>query len=196
MDQAHARFEQFLKRRFGQSTTAKCYTSDLNIFIRTVGNKAPEAVTAADMDGFIDHQITAGLSPATVNRRLACLHSFFEFLASEHLESNWPNPVVNRRHRLKTASRLPRDIPDSDVIRLFAAIADERDRAIFGLMVGAGLRVGEVAALRLDSVEAPSQPNRMANLTRLWEREQGAGRLAHGLALEHASDLVTSAARS
>jgi hypothetical protein len=33
MDPALARFEQCLKRRFGQSSTLKHYTRDLNIFI-------------------------------------------------------------------------------------------------------------------------------------------------------------------
>ena len=50
MDQARVRFEQYLKRRFGQSSTLKHYSSDLNIFIDTVGNKATEAITAEDID--------------------------------------------------------------------------------------------------------------------------------------------------
>jgi hypothetical protein len=48
MDQARARFEQYLKRRFGQSSTLKHYISDLNIFIDSVDNKAPETVTEED----------------------------------------------------------------------------------------------------------------------------------------------------
>ena len=44
MDQARVRFEQYLKRRFGRSSTLKHYISDLNIFIDTVGNKAPETI--------------------------------------------------------------------------------------------------------------------------------------------------------
>jgi site-specific recombinase XerD len=166
LDQARARFKQYLKRRFGQSNTPKLYISDLNIFIRTLGNnnKTPEAVTPEDIDAFADGQIAAGLSPTTVNRRLASLHSFFEFLADERPERDWPNPVVGRRHYLKTGSRLPRDVSDIDVARLFAVISDERDRAVFSLMVGAGLRVGEVAVLRMDSIEAPTRPGRFATL--------------------------------
>ena len=66
MDQARARFEQYLKRRFGHSSTVIHYPSDLNIFIHTLGdNKTPEAVTPVDIDHFIDQQIAAGRSPAT-----------------------------------------------------------------------------------------------------------------------------------
>jgi site-specific recombinase XerD len=164
MNEALARFEQYLMRRFGQSSTSKHYLSDLNIFIRVIDNKAPEDVTPQDVDTFIDSQIATGLNPTTINRRLACLHSFFEYLASERPNYQWPNPVVHRRHHLKTGSRLPRDVPDSDVNKIFAVITDERDRAMFSLMVGAGLRVGEVAALRLNDVEAPSSPNQLAKL--------------------------------
>ena len=164
MQQARHRFEQYLTRRFGQSTTPKCYLSDLSIFVRTLGDKAPQAVLAKDVDAFIDGQITAGLSPTTINRRLSSIRTFFEYLASESPVHDWPNPVVWQRHRLRTGSRLPRDASEDDVARLFTVIADERDRAMFGLMVGAGLRVGEVAALELASLEEPVMLRRLAKL--------------------------------
>jgi site-specific recombinase XerD len=171
MKGAQARFEQYLKRRFGQTSTLKHYRSDLNIFINHIGHhKAPDTVTAQDIDTFIDQQIAAGLSPSTINRRLASLHSFFEYLAGENLEKEWPNPVISRRHYRKIGWRLPRDVPDDEVARFFAVISDERDRAMFGLMVGAGLRVGEVAALRLGSLEEPLESGQLAKL-----RVQGKG---------------------
>jgi site-specific recombinase XerD len=171
MKEAQARFEQYLKRRFGQSSTLKHYRSDLNIFIALIGsNKAPEAVTAEEIDTFVDHQIAAGLSPATINRRLSSLHTFFEYLVSEKPGADWPNPVIKRRHRLKMGSHLPRDMSDSDIARLFAVISNARDQAMFGLMVGAGLRVGEVTTLHLDSLEEPVEPG---GLTKLRVRGKG-----------------------
>lgn len=53
MNQALARFERYIKRRIGQTSTLKHYISDLNIFIDTVDTKAPEAVTAEDIDTFL-----------------------------------------------------------------------------------------------------------------------------------------------
>jgi hypothetical protein len=78
MKQALAGFEQYLNRRFGQSSTPKHYLSDLRVFISIIGDKAPQDVTLADVDTFVDDQIARGLSPATINRRLACVHSFFQ----------------------------------------------------------------------------------------------------------------------
>jgi site-specific recombinase XerD len=164
MDQARLRFERYLNRRHRHSSTPKHYLSDLDIFMRTIPGKSPEDIGVRDINRFIDSQLAAGLKPATINRRLACLHTFFEFLALEDPEREWPNPVIKRRHHLKTGRQLPRDLPDADVARLFAAIIDPRDRAMFGLMLGAGLRVGEVACLRLDGLQAPTGTDRLCSL--------------------------------
>jgi len=164
VNEALERFEKYLKRRFGQSSTLKHYRSDLKIFMGTIGNKRPEAVVSTGIDSFIEQQIGAGLKPTTINRRLSSIHSFFEYLASENLDQDWPNPVISRRHYLKTGSHLPRDVSDDDVARLFAVIDDERDRAMFGLMVGAGLRVGEVTELPLDNIEEPLDPDQLVKL--------------------------------
>jgi len=172
MDQARHRFDQYLNRRYGQSTTPKCYASDLDIFLRSVGDKEPAAVTAADMDAFIDDQLASGLKPITINRRLATIHTFFEYLASECPDQHWPNPVIWRRHKLKRGSRLPRDAPDDEITQLFSVITSERDLAMFGLMLGAGLRVAEVAALSLDSLEGPADANGLTKVRVCGKRQK------------------------
>jgi integrase/recombinase XerD len=171
MNETIKRFERYLQCRYGDRSTPKHYMSDMRIFVRHVGDKPPVEVSVKDIDSFMDQQAAQGLSPATMNRRLAALRTFFEFLASEEPDRPWPNPVNWRRHKVKEGEALPRDIPDWAVAQLFAAIDDDRDRAIFGLMVGAGLRVGEVVSLRLQDLEAPSSANEMACL-----RVQGKGR--------------------
>ena len=162
---ALARFERYLNRRFSHSSTPIHYLSDLRIFIRSHGDEPQGSITAADIDVFVDAQLKAGLCISTVNRRLACLQTFFEFLASENLEDSRPNPVIKRRHALKTGFRLPRDASDEEVARIFAVVSSARDKAMFGLMVGAGLRVGEVAALCLADIEEPSVPDSLVRLT-------------------------------
>ena len=139
MEAAIERFERYLRRRYGDRSTPKHYLSDLRIFIRHISNKSPTEVSVQDIDYFVDRQVEQGLRPTTVNRRLATLHTFFEFLAAEEPDRPWPNPVVWRRHGLKEGETLPRDLADPTVKRLFAAISDDRDRAIFGLMIGAGM---------------------------------------------------------
>lgn len=171
MKQALQRFERYLQRRFPLSSTRKHYRSDLRIFVRFLGKKAPQQVTPSDVDAFVESQLSQGLSPTTINRRLVCLHCFFEFLAQESPEPEWRNPVLPRRHCLKTGSSLPRDLSDREVAQLFSFIDDVRDRALFGLMLGAGLRVGEVAALRLDGLQAVDPQSRQ--LVQLRVRGKG-----------------------
>ena len=113
MKEAQDRFERYIKRRFGETTTLKHYRSDLNIFRTYIGDRQPEMIQATDIDGFIEHQQAAGRKPGTLNRRLSTLHSFFEYLASEKPALRWPNPVVWRRHQVKMGSTLPRDVSDT-----------------------------------------------------------------------------------
>ena len=164
MNEAIERFGSYLRRRYADRTTPKHYLSDLSLFAQLVGDKRPDQVSVQDVDRFVDQQLSQGLRPATINRRLAALRTFFEFLSAEEPDREWPSPVIWRRHGIKQGTHLPRDASDKDVERLFAAMNDGRDRAVFGLMVGAGLRVGEVAAARLQDLEAPSGPDQMASL--------------------------------
>jgi len=171
MQEMRQRFGEYLRRRYGDRSTPKHYLSDLDMFIKHIGQKSPQMVTIIDVDSFIDGQLERGLRPATVNRRLATLHSFFEYIASEEHADKGVNPVNWQRHRIKEGEKLPRDASEADVARLFAELGDVRDRAMFGLMVGAGLRVGEVAALRCQGLEAPATEAKMARL-----RVRGKGR--------------------
>jgi len=171
MKTAIERFKRYLCCRYGDRSTPKHYLSDLGIFVQLIGNKSPTEVSVQDIDRFVAQQVEQGLCPTTINRRLATLHTFFEFLAAEEPDKPWPNPVIWRRHKVKQGEPLPRDLCDSTVERLFAVIDDDRDRAMFGLMVSAGLRVGEVAAILLQDLEAPSSPDQMARL-----RVRGKGR--------------------
>jgi site-specific recombinase XerD len=151
VEQAIERFCNYLHRHFGpSSSTLKHYRSDLKIFLEVVCSQLARDITVKDIDRFVEQQMQVGLKPSTINRRLACLRSFFDYLAQEDMSVHWPNPVVWRRHHLKTGSHLPRDLAEGDVARLLGVITDVRDKAIFGLMIGAGLRVGEVVGIQLD----------------------------------------------
>jgi len=161
-------FGRYLRRRYPHSSTAKHYLSDLGIFSRSIGQKAPFQVTAQDVDAFIEQQIATNLANTTINRRLDAIHALFEYLVSNEGQA-CQNPVIARRHRMKRGSHLPRDATDQDITKLFSVIDDKRDRAMFGLMVGAGLRVGEVTALQVDDVKAP-ESGQLAKL-----RVQGKG---------------------
>jgi site-specific recombinase XerD len=83
MIQAKQQFAAYLERRYGDRSTPKHYLNDLNMFMQTIEQKSPQEVTRQDIDQFIDEQKRRGLKASTINRRLASLHTFFEYIASE-----------------------------------------------------------------------------------------------------------------
>jgi site-specific recombinase XerD len=87
-----------------------------------------------DVDAFIEHCLGQGHSIATINRRLAALHTFFHFLAIES-DQALRNPVLPRRPYIRQGLPLPRDVQDPVLEKLFAVILTPLDRAMFLLML-------------------------------------------------------------
>ncbi|MCK6623801.1 MAG: tyrosine-type recombinase/integrase [Anaerolineae bacterium] len=170
MKDAIERFKHFLTRRYPDRSTTKHYMSDLAIFSQFVGGKTPKDITPKLIDAFVQAQSQQGLKAATINRRLSAISSLFEFLISEAEDDGWHNPVFWKRHSIRSGRHLPRDVSDDLADQLLAVITDTRDRAMFGLMLGAGLRVGEVVALQLSDLH-PTEAT--TGLTRLRVRGKG-----------------------
>jgi site-specific recombinase XerD len=168
MEQAIEQFEQYVKSRYPNSTTARHYVHDLRQFNQLV-SKPPRAIMREDVDRFVEEQLERGLAAATVNRRLAALHELFEYLAAENWGEEWPNPVSWKRHKVKSGKPLPRDVSETEIERLFAQITHPRDQAMFRLMLDVGLRVEEVSKLRTSDLMATSD----GSLGRLRVRGKG-----------------------
>jgi site-specific recombinase XerD len=159
------RFGKWLRRRNPDATTPVHYTSDLELFFTWL-DKPLTQVSVIDIDRFIEHSQTQGHANATINRRLAAIHSLYHFLSFES-DSAPRNPVISKRHMIRQGRRLPRDVEDAVLERLFAVITVPRDRCMFLLMLRCGLRVGEIRNLSLDDVHL--ETNR-GNLPRLRVR--------------------------
>jgi site-specific recombinase XerD len=156
-------FRQNLDRRFPNRRTSKDYVSDLRQFMSACCKDWRE-VDMHDIDAFIDQQRQAGMKPATIKRRAAALKTFFDFLAEESGELNWPNPVRMKRHAGRQPRRLPRDLSDEAVAKVWQVIDNRRDQAWFALMLRAGLRVGEIASLKREDILAPAQAEQPGRL--------------------------------
>jgi integrase/recombinase XerD len=145
-------FEKYWRRRKPSVSTALHYASDVRIFFKWAQGKPPDAITVHDVDEFIGWQQSLGRAQATIRRRLIALRIFFDYLAficEEHID----NPVITQRHYIDQGHRLPRDIRQEEIEKLFTAIGDHlRDRTIFTLMLHSGIRVGEVVNLCLEDV--------------------------------------------
>jgi site-specific recombinase XerD len=144
------RFVNWVRRRSPQAHTWRDYRCDLRFFAEVVGDRPPKEVTFREVDRFVQQQAEQGFKPATINRRLAAVIELYAFLAPE--DDALVCPVYPHRHHLREPQRLPRPLPETDLERFFAAITDIRDRAAFLLMLRSGLRISEVASLRLSDL--------------------------------------------
>jgi integrase/recombinase XerD len=153
---------------------------DLKVFFTVVG-KPPGEVVPGDVLAFITAQRTgragghavlqpvagggepAGVSAATVRRRLSIVSGFFAFLqARGDVPANpVPRGLPTRRERsrpgqgvplVRAARRLPRILSPAEVDALAGALRTHRDRAMVAAMVLGGLRRCEVLGLRLEDL--------------------------------------------
>ncbi len=143
------RYRRALKRKNYSLHTVKSYMSILDQFIRGLSVSLSE-VTRKQIGLYVDHLLRKRRTPKTITCHLQTIRLFFDYLMNEEGRS-MVNPVTQISLRLPKP--LPRHLQDDQVTRLFAVIADLRDRAIFMLMLRCGLRVQEVAELTMDAVE-------------------------------------------
>ncbi len=155
------RFAKWLTRRNPHSSTPRHYASDLALFGRWF-QKPLDQATARDIDRFIEHAQSQNHASATINRRLAALRAFYRFLSFD--DDRVVNPVLPRRHMLRLGRKLPRDVEDPVLDRLFRGMALPRDRCMFLLMLRCGLRVGEVQRLSLDDLFLQPAPGSLPRL--------------------------------
>ena len=113
------KFKQYLEQRYPERSTAKHYISDLRIFGRSVNYISPKEIKPKLIDEFVQEQSRQGKKGETINRRLASLSSFFDFLIEEAEDDGWSNPVRWKRQGVKLGRHLPRDVSDETVSHLF-----------------------------------------------------------------------------
>jgi site-specific recombinase XerD len=157
-------FCTYLGMRNYSPHTIENYGRDLRLFFAPL-DTAPSRVSWRDIERFIQQQRQAQLAAATINRRLNALKHFFEYLVMED-HSLASNPV-KPSHFLRRGRPLPKPLAQDHVRALFAQIAHPMDHALALLMLRCGLRVSEVARLRLDDIDWTRQSIRI---------DQGKGR--------------------
>jgi site-specific recombinase XerD len=108
-------------------------------------------VTSSQIFAYIEFLLEQGLTPKTINCRLDSVRGLFTYLNQE--EGTVRANPVKKGSGLRLARPLPRYLKDEEVTRLFSQIKKGRDRAIFMLMLRCGLRVEEVAHLRLQDLD-------------------------------------------
>jgi integrase/recombinase XerD len=158
---AYLEFERALSRN-----TLEAYRSDLlqfGAFLDRRGVSALE-VQHADLAAFLS-ELAAGdgerapVAAATLQRKAACLRSFYRHLRREQIVDH--DPTADLRAPRKS-QRLPQVLGRDEVAALLAAPkgtdpASLRDRAMLELMYACGLRASEAVGLEVRDLDLTAQ---------------------------------------
>ena len=112
-------------------------------------------LTTEQLEAYLAELRAAGLSPATIARRVAAIRSFFRHQALLGARTDNPAAELDLPRRRRT---LPRTLSPVEVERLIEAANGTspralRDRALVELLYGAGLRVSEAVGLHKSSID-------------------------------------------
>ncbi|HEX3463784.1 MAG TPA: tyrosine-type recombinase/integrase [Candidatus Elarobacter sp.] len=134
------------------------YRQDLAEFVAFIrGARKVAVVSAADILAYRNLlSEKRNLAAATVKRRLACLRSLFSWLVRRGVLD--ASPFSKTELRIRLPARLPRCLERQDLKRLMGmrtAKGAELALAI-GLLLGTGIRVGELSALRVGDIDMAS----------------------------------------
>jgi site-specific recombinase XerD len=143
-------YRRFLKRRNYSGHTMKNYMHTLKQFVLWV-DVPIEAVTHKKLLAYLDHLLDRELKPKTINCHLDSIRGLYHYLIEEE-QVAMVHPV-KRGYALRLSRPLPRHLKDEEVGRLLKVIHDRRDRALVMLMLRCGLRVEEVARLKLAALD-------------------------------------------
>ena len=173
------RFLESLARANLSLHTRRSYASDLKLFVEHFSppGKAPPAPSEFDalkIREFMAECYRRGNSNPSVARKLSALRSFFDFLVREGVIPHSPAKLVATP---KTAKTLPAVMTPEETNALLDGLPRQegseknaaplaRDRLIFELLYGGGLRVGELVGLNLEDFDRGDR----------WIRVRGKGR--------------------
>ena len=142
--------------------TLEAYRSDLQQYGAFLGrrDRDPLAVTSADLAAFVS-ELAAGLdgrpavAPATLQRKIACLRSFYRHLRREQVLDHDPTSELRPP---RSRARLPKVLSRDEVNRLLEqprghSPAAQRDRALLETMYACGLRASEAITLELTELD-------------------------------------------
>lgn len=148
------KFCVYLRLRNYSPHTVASYALDLRLFAATL-EKPLRQVSWREVERFIQSQHEQGLAATTINRRLNALKHFFDYLLVEQ-ELLTINPV-KPSHYQRLGKPLPKKLTQAQVRQLFRHIGNPMDEALFLLLLRCGLRVSEVAKLKVSEIDWEQQ---------------------------------------
>ncbi len=157
-------FLRHLRERNASAHTIKAYTGDLDNFAAYIGPRIGprgwKEINHIAIRGFLSHLYDKGLSKTSVARALAAVRSLYRWLAQEGVVEQNPAKLVS-------TPKLPKKLPRVPTIEEMNSMLDgkmpevasfpERDRLMFELLYGCGIRNSELVGINLDDISMSNE---------------------------------------
>jgi len=163
--QSLTRFSAGLDARRVAQRTLRAYTTDIRALAAwaTAAGVEPDQIGARELRRHVAVIAADGLAPTTVARRLASYRSFFATLMADGRTEQNPAELLSAPRRTR---KLPDVLRKDDVAALLERIPattplELRDRALFEVAYGGGLRAAELVDLNMDSINFENEAVRV-----------------------------------
>jgi integrase/recombinase XerC len=147
------------EKRFSKNTSLSYQTdlSQFEIFLsETYDQDSIVGATHVMIRSWIVTLVEQKLDPSSINRKIACLRSFYKFLLRQEVIKS--NPTAKLKI-LKTPKRLPHFVLENDMVsmldnhgRFEMNFSGLRDHIIIELLYGTGMRLSELLSLKIGQI--------------------------------------------
>lgn len=150
---AHGKFQDFLKSKNRASATILAYGKDIEQlieFLETLQKNNIHEVNGSDIQAFLTKLQGEGYTPKSLSRKLNSTRTFYRYLKIGEFVTDDPSLMVEHP---KYELNPPRMLSPLEYRALRdAASVDSRIYAIIEVLLQTGIRIGELANLRIEDV--------------------------------------------
>jgi integrase/recombinase XerC len=160
VEKAADQFLRSLRELNASPHTIKAYTGDLDNFAAYIGARDWRQIDHVTIRGFLSHLYEKGLGKTSVARSLAAVRSLYRWLAQEGVVEQNPAALVS-------TPKLPKKLPRVPTIEEMNTVLDgpmpevaafpERDRLMFELLYGCGIRNSELIGINLEDIRLSAE---------------------------------------
>ncbi len=151
---AHQQFLDFLKSKKHSSATILAYGKDidqLSSFLEELEKQNIHEVSKEDIQAFLGKLSDKGYTPKSLSRKLNSTRTFYRFLKVNEYVTDDPSLLVSHPQYELAAPRILK--PTEYRALRDAARNDARMYAIIELLLQTGIRIGELADIRMADVK-------------------------------------------
>ncbi|MBI2019471.1 tyrosine-type recombinase/integrase [Candidatus Daviesbacteria bacterium] len=151
---AHQQFVGHLKGKSRASATILAYGKDVDQLVdnlQNAGKTDPATVTTEDLQSFMQKLANENYTPKSISRKTNSTKTFFKFLKTSNIITE--DPATGLEHP-KFENKPPRILSKLEYRSLRdAARSDIRMLAVIELLLQTGIRIGELAKLRVEDLD-------------------------------------------